>query len=156
MIYDDIYNIDAYRNLSKDIFAGLQFIQHADVNVEEGVYPVNERARAIVSKYDTLQQNPHGYEAHRQYIDIQYLAKGEEIIKVAPVLQMVEVKPYDARTDYALYGLGKHTSHTCDLLVSHGFFCILFPRDAHMPQLCVKEPEKVTKIVVKVEMPGGV
>lgn len=41
-----------------------------------GVHELSPRVKAIVSEYTTKEENANGYEAHRRFIDIQYLLKG--------------------------------------------------------------------------------
>lgn len=38
------------------------------------------------------------------------------------------------------------------MTIGDGFFAVFYPQDCHMPQLCVDEPMKVKKVVVKVEI----
>ena len=72
MILDKLENIEIYKGLSSDIYEGLKFIKAADKNIEIGVYPINERVKAIVSEYETIENFSRGYEAHLHVIDIQY------------------------------------------------------------------------------------
>ena len=106
--------------------------------------------KAIVSKYETKQENEHGYEAHKKYIDIQYLLSGEERIACLPIERLKEKQPYSEQSDAAFYSadLSLQPSY---LSLLPGYFAVFFPQDGHMPQLSVGEPMKVKKIVVKVE-----
>ena len=40
MVVDTLRNINLYKGLSPDIYAGLQFLANADENIELGVYPI--------------------------------------------------------------------------------------------------------------------
>lgn len=94
--------------------------------------------------------NEYGYEAHRENIDIQYLIAGEETIHCLPLEYLKETNPYDKEKDAAFYE--EANSKPQELLLGNGYFAILFPQDGHMPQLCVNEPVKVRKVVVKVKI----
>lgn len=149
MIYDHINNLETYASLSPDILVGLEFLRDAKPDTENGVYQLNPRVKAIVSEYETKPQNENGYEAHRQYIDIQYTLKGQERIACLPIEKLTETKPYSEEGDCALYSA--YTIHQPSYLsLQPGYFAIFFPQDGHMPSLSSASPEPVKKVVVKV------
>ena len=150
MIYDKINNISFYKGLSTDIYEGLLFLNAATKDLDNGVYIVNPRVKAIVSDYTTKELNEYGYEAHREFIDIQYLISGEEKICCLPLEYLQETKPYNEEHDAAFYEEANIKPQ--ELLIGNGYFTILFPHDGHMPQLCAKEPTAVKKVVVKVKI----
>ena len=165
MIYDKIKNIELYKGLSDDIYAGLKYLKEMSPDIAPGTYEINPRVKAFVSEYTTKRENENGYEAHQKNIDIQYLLKGTEKIACLPVDELQEIQPYNEDTDAAFYesnlrpltlDLRPLTSDlrplTFDLrpLTS---FALFFPQDAHMPQLCIDTPEEVKKVVIKVKIP---
>ena len=150
MIYDKIDNIKTYTGISEDILLGLKWLKDASPNVENGVYEITPRVKAIVSEYTPKECNENGYEAHRDYIDIQYMISGEERICCLPLEYLKETKTYDEEIDAAFYV--ERGIKPQDLFLGNGYFAILFPQDGHMPQLCVDEPQNVKKVVVKVKI----
>lgn len=150
MIYDKLNNIALFKGLSTDIYEGLLFLNTASKDLENGVYVINPRVKAIVSEYTTKEVNEYGYEAHREYIDIQYLITGEEKICCLPLEYLQETKPYNEENDAAFYK--EATFKSQELIIGNGYLTILFPQDGHMPQMCVKEPSTVKKVVVKVKI----
>lgn len=105
---------------------------------------------AIVSEYDTKPLKENGYEAHRQYIDIQYLLSGKETICSLPLEYLKETKPYCEEKDATFYEeCGVEGQR---MMVGNVYFIIYFSQDGHMPGLCVGEPEKVKTVVVKVKI----
>ncbi len=150
MIYDKIENIKTYAGISDDIRLGLEYLRDVNPDVEKGVYELSPRVRAIVSEYDTKVQNECGYEAHREYIDIQYLICGVEKISCLPLERLKVTQEYSGEKDAAFYS-GTDTK-PIDLLLGNGFFAIFFPQDGHMPQLCIDAPKAVKKVVVKVKV----
>ena len=150
MIYDKLDNIELYKGISDDIYAGLQYLRVIDADIAVGTYEISPRAKAIVSEYETKAENTYGFEAHRKNIDIQYLVKGEEKISSLPLEYLKESKTYDENIDAAFYV--ERGIKPQELLLGNGFFAILFPQDGHMPQLCVNEPKNVKKVVVKVKI----
>lgn len=151
MIYDNLTNIDIYKGLSTDIYTGLLFLNQAKPDIENGTFLLNSRVKAIVSEYETKRVNDCGYEAHRRFIDIQCVLKGEEKVACLPIERLKETKPYSEEIEAAFYSAD--TNHqTTDLSLQPGYFAIFFPQDGHMPQLCIDEPQMVKKVVVKVEV----
>jgi len=151
MVYDKLDNIEIYKGLSDDIYEGLTFLRDAATDIDNGIYQLNPHVKAIVSEYETKTENENGFEAHRQFIDIQALLKGEERIDFLPIEKLKETKPYSEDNDVAFYSADITPQ---ELMIGDGYFTILYPHDAHMPQLCVNEPMKVKKVVIKVEIPA--
>ena len=143
MIYDKIDNLETYSGISEDIRRGLEWLRDVNPNIENGVYELSSRIKAIVSEYTTKEINENGYEAHRKNIDIQYLPSGEERIVCLSLEYLKETKPYNEEQDAAFYE--EATIKPQELLIGNSYFAILFPQDGHMPQLCVNEPRGVKK-----------
>ena len=150
MIYDSLDNLELYKSLSSNIYEGLVFLKNAAPDIACGVHQINPKVRAIVSEYETLLENPYGYEAHRRFLDIQFLLKGEEKVCCLPLEKLKETKPYNPDNDAAFYTADGATH--IDLPIGGGYFTILYPQDGHMPQVCLKGPIPVKKIVVKIEI----
>ena len=149
MVYDSIDNIELYKGFSEDIYLGLQFLKNTTPDIENGVHELSPRVKALVSEYKTKEVNEYGFEAHKKFIDIQFLLKGSEKICCLPLDQLIETKPYSEENDAAFY-----TANTkpIEMTLGDGYFAIFFPQDGHMPQLCVDVPADVKKVVVKVRI----
>jgi len=101
---------------------------------------------ALVQEYTTKPAEAGQWEAHRRYIDVQYLVRGCERIGFAPV-ETLQAGAYIPEKDFLpLSGPGS------SLDLSAGYFAVFYPEDAHMPGLAVKGPESVKKVVVKVRV----
>lgn len=150
MIVDQLKNIDIYKGVSADIYAGLQFLATVSPDIELGTYPINERVKAIVSEYSTIENFERGYEAHKHVIDIQYPVIGLERVKWSPVEGMKINIPYDAEKDRTFYKdplpQGTHVD------IGNGIFAIMFPGDGHGPQHYVNKPELIKKVTIKVSI----
>jgi YhcH/YjgK/YiaL family protein len=104
---------------------------------------------APVSEYLTKNEEDARYEAHRKYIDIQYVVSGKELIGVAPMSQKKDVlEPYDATKDIEFLTVAQGENH----LATPDRFFIFFPEDAHRPGLKDGENLPVRKVVVKVKI----
>lgn len=150
MVYDKIDNIETYKGLSDDIYEGLKFLKNASADLACGVHEINPRVKAIVSEYDTKAVNENGFEAHKKFIDIQYLLKGKEKNCCIPIEKLKETKPYKEEIDAAFYDEAEVL--TQELMLGDGYFAVYWPQDGHMPCLKVEETETVKKVVLKVEI----
>lgn len=102
-----------------------------------------------VSEYNTKNEQDARYEAHKKYIDIQYVARGIERIGIAPMSSVDSVlQAYDATKDVEFIRVKTGTTFIAD----PGNFFVFFPEDAHMPGLNFDSIAPVKKIVVKVKV----
>lgn len=150
MVVDLLKNIELYRGLSPDIFAGLQFLVNAKEDIELGIYPINDNVKAIVSSYSTVEEFERGYESHKKVIDIQYPIIGLERIKWSPIVNMNINIPYDKAKDRTFFkdpsAQGTHVD------IGNGIFAIMLPEDGHGPQHKVGVKEVIKKITIKVSI----
>ena len=149
MIYDNLSNIDLYKGLSPDIYEGLMFVREADATIDNGVYQINPKVKAIVSEYETKMENEYGYEAHKKFIDIQYTLKGQERVACLPLDKLTGIKPYSEEKDAAFFTAN---IQPMEMSIGDGYFAIFYPQDGHMPQLGINNPTMVKKVVVKVQI----
>lgn len=149
MIYDKADNIEIYAAISEDLRLGLEFLRDIDPGIEKGVHQLSPRVRAIVSEYSTKPENEYGYEAHREYIDIQYLISGEEKIASLPLEYLKETKAYNPDVDAAFYKEAEVRPQ--ESIIGNRYFAVYFPQDGHMPGLAVTAPSQVKKVVVKIK-----
>ena len=84
------------------------------------------------------------WEAHRRYIDVQYVHVGGEHLGHAHLSTLVAGE-YDADRD-----LVPATGSGSLVALAAGSFAILWPQDAHRPGVAVDAPRHVRKVVLKV------
>ncbi|MBW6500109.1 MAG: YhcH/YjgK/YiaL family protein [Bacteroidales bacterium] len=100
-----------------------------------------------VSEYLTKNPEEAYYEAHRKYIDIQYVVSGKELIGITPLSMKNEIiESYDPERDIEFFTVSSENN----LSATPDRFFIFFPGDAHRPGLRDGENAMVKKIVVKV------
>ena len=107
-----------------------------------------DRIFALPQGYQTRPAAQCRWEAHRRYIDIQYVVTGREAMGYAPLSTLKPTTDFDQAKDVGFYdGTGSI------ITVEAGMFAIFFPHDAHMPCMQVTgRPEPVRKVVVKVAL----
>ncbi len=150
MILDSLKNIEIYKGLSPDIYAGLQFLQTSTADIALGEYPINNNTKAIVSEYETVESFTRGYEAHKHVIDIQYPVRGLERVKWSNLQGMNVNIPYDEKKDRTFYKDPSPQGTQVD--IGNGIFAIMFPEDGHSPQHYIEKPELIKKITIKISI----
>lgn len=158
MIIDQLSNVDSAFydgllrrhggsfKLAERLMLGLKFLKEGDVLslLPSRIELDGNKVFAMIQHYDTKPKEQGVWEAHRKYIDIQYVAQGQELMGYAN-LEHLQAGDYDAEKDFVLLkGEGSY------VLMKPGTFVILGPQDAHIPQVAVDVPQPVKKVVVKV------
>ena len=131
---------------------GLNYLLQArGANLSDGRCEIDgEQVYALVQSYQTLPMSEAKYEAHRSYIDIQYILSGTEVMGWAPLDQLQITQDYQPEKDI-LFGTCAPQSIT-PLVVAAGQAAVFFPEDAHAPKLALGSPAQVKKIVVKIQI----
>jgi YhcH/YjgK/YiaL family protein len=146
MVSDLLANAHLYTALGPGIANGLRFLAETDLaGLAPGRHQLDgARLYALVSDYPPKPLAEGRWEAHRRYVDLQYVVSGVERIGVAPIDRLTP-GDYDADRDMQwLDGAGDY------LTVGAGQFVILWPGDAHMPGIAAGVPGPVRKVVVKI------
>jgi len=103
-----------------------------------------DKVFAMIQHYETKPKEQGVWEAHRKYIDVQYVVEGQELMGYAN-LGHLNANEYNAEKDFlSAQGEGSF------VLMKPGTFVILTPQDAHIPQMAVDVPQPVKKVVIKV------
>lgn len=149
MIIDKIENISIYKNIP-DI--ARNFILNLKNEAPSlGKHVLSDSIYANVETYETKLLNNGKFEAHKDYIDIQILLKGQEQIFIAPQNGLTVSEPYDAKRDIEFYSDDISFSQSVKLDGTN--FVMLFPHEAHAPQISIDEKvENVLKVVVKIKI----
>ncbi|MBO4940895.1 MAG: YhcH/YjgK/YiaL family protein [Clostridia bacterium] len=149
MIYDLIENKDLYLGLGEKYKKAFDFILKASVELPApGKYVIDgDDVYANVSEYDT-KTGEVVYEAHKDYVDIQYLISGHENIYWKNIKDCTVTTDYNDEKDCALLT----AENPVVLDMQRGNFAILFPDDVHAPCRTAGEVSHVHKIVVKVKV----
>lgn len=131
----------------------LRFLsQHDFKNMPDGKYSIHgEDSYAILQRYETRVPESGKPEAHRQYVDIQYIVEGREELgwcPMSPELKVVE--PYNQEKDIVFFD---NLIPISGVTLEEGSFAVLYPTDVHRPCGTVGDiPTHVTKVVVKISV----
>ncbi|MBP5286545.1 MAG: YhcH/YjgK/YiaL family protein [Elusimicrobiales bacterium] len=139
-------------NLSPRMRKAVDFLLKPETaSLPDGTYPVDGRkVYAQIQTYMTAEPKKILFEAHKKYLDIQYVVEGQEIINCVNLEDLDIVRPYEEKFDIC-FGLAS-PSASIPLRLLPGDMTVFFPEHAHAPKLPLGGPRKVKKIVVKVSV----
>ncbi len=116
------------------------------INAFEKVALDNNNFR-LEQVYNSKNREDCFFESHRQYIDVQFILEGEEIIEVSNINNLEIDFKYNNGMDLLKY---KPTLNPSIIKLKKGDVAIFFPQDAYMPCVKLNKSQKVVKTVVKV------
>ncbi len=148
MIVDQLKNVALYKS-DKKLARALEYLAKTDFSkVPTGKVVIDgDNLFALVQEYDTRLREKAQFEAHRKYIDVQYVVAGTEQLGYAHLSALKSAVAYDAGNDAQML-----TGEGSFITASAGTFLVFFPEDAHMPGLAIGKPKPVRKVVVKVKV----
>jgi biofilm protein TabA len=151
MILDTIANTRLYLGLHARFAKAFEILRDKTLSQkEDGKYLVDgEKIYYTLQRYTTKPLNEGKLEAHRKYIDIQFLLEGREILGYAPLKGLTTAEEYNPAKDIAFYETPEQITK---VILEPGLFCILFPDDAHLPCRQLAGPTEVLKVVIKIQI----
>jgi len=108
---------------------------------------IDENNFGLEQVYNSKERESCFFESHKQYIDVQFILEGEEIIEVANSSELSIDMPYSKEMDLMKYTM---TNNSSIVKLKKGDVAIFYPEDAHMPCVTLSKSLKVVKTVVKV------
>ena len=151
MVLDTLMQAEKYYGLSEGIRKGLEYLQKTDFEqVQDGVHELEGKDIFVsITSYQTKETAR--FEAHEEYIDIQYVIAGSgEIVSYALVTTLGERT--DAVKEKDIYFYDNADTQATDLYLLEGMFAIFMPQDGHKPGLKIETSKPIRKAVVKVRV----
>lgn len=148
MILDLIDHQQFYRGMVPGLDAGFDFLKRTDLaTLEDGRHAIDgDRVFALIARGPGVGREQAMLEAHRKYLDIQFVIAGVDQIGWRPIAECTRPRePYSDEKDLVFFYDRPET--WCK--VPAGAFTIFLPQDAHAPLGCENE---VHKAVVKIRL----
>src|SRR4051812_21972239 len=140
MILDTFENAHRYKNLGERLGCALDFLAQPESRLLEPPATGSENSLrvavrgdeifALVQRYQAKSHAEAFWEAHRKYIDIQWVIEGVESMGHAHVDSLRTLREYDANKDYTMLSPPEGDQGNSMLRVSAGMFAIFMPHDA--------------------------
>lgn len=150
MIIDSLNNASLYTDMHPLFSQAFGWLASTNLqNLENGRFELSgDQLFAIVQSYETKSADTEQMEAHKRYIDIQYMIDGEEQIGHAFLKDQPVTKEYSREDDYWL----TDALPSFFTKLTAGNFMIFYPTDLHMPCIQTYVKQNVKKVVIKVEL----
>ena len=152
MITSTLDNLHWYKIISPHFKTAIEYALSTDFGpLPAGRYEIDgENVFAIINEYTTKAAAECDPETHRAYADIQIMIAGSENFGYSPLTDQQASVPYNPEKDVAFYALPEETISYITLGVRQ--FIIFFPSDIHQPEVFVRQPALVKKLVLKVSI----
>ncbi|MCL2566789.1 MAG: YhcH/YjgK/YiaL family protein [Alphaproteobacteria bacterium] len=147
MIVDYLKNKNLYTD--SKIQKILNFIAETDFSkIESDKITIDDDNFFMISNITTKDVSEGFWESHRKYIDIHYVLSGEELIGYENISELKVDKNYNEDKDLITYfGSMKNSIH-----LKPGMFVLVYPEDAHMPNVSPNgTAAALKKIVFKIK-----
>ncbi len=144
MIYDNICNIENYKNDSKLYDALIVLKQFVDGEIYD------EKSIASISKQEcsTRLHEEAKLENHHKYIDIHYVITGAEKILVSTRNDLERISEFSEENDCELFAIPNDVE---SVELKSGEFLVVYQGESHAPKVAISGERKIiTKVVVKV------
>lgn len=105
-------------------------------------YPLSNGNKFFIAVGTT--KEPDVAEAHRKFLDIQYIVKGKEVMGWADLADCKLEGEFSEEKD-----IGFYSGDFEFITINEGVCYVVFPEDAHMPSRHLDVPNDYVKIVVK-------
>ena len=114
---------------------------------EPATYPLSGSNKILVQKVTTKAWETSQLEAHREFLDIQYILEGGETVGWAPLDTLTLSGEFNTAKDKGMYA-----GH-CDFMdIAEGYCYVVYPEDAHMPGSHLEKAQDYTKLVIKLKV----
>lgn len=131
-LWDKVFNFMATHDITK---------------MENGKYDIDgQHCWATISRYLPKQPSELKAENHHKYVDLQFVADGNEMMGLAGPKAKV-IQPYVEKNDIMFYDTSDMTYYPA---VPNRYF-LFFPGDKHQPSVAYGTQKESTKIVFKIE-----
>ena len=151
MIYDQIKNLSSYRQILPGIAAVESFLRDTDIlTLEAGKIQLGGGVVCNVNRYEPKAESK--WEAHRNYIDLQYVVRGAETMVYASLDDALDADEYNTEKDLQFFG---GADRAVTMTFRDDDFALFFPQDVHMPGLKNEETNgEILKLVFKIPTPA--
>ena len=116
-------------------------------SMEPATIPLSNGGKILVQQGTTKSCVGQEIEAHREFLDIQYIVSGEETVGWAPIDALTPSGAFDTAKDK-----GKYSGSFDFMTVRAGYCYVVFPEDGHMPGVHLDAPANFKKAVVKLKV----
>ena len=134
MIFGNINQEKTYEFLPENVKACFKYVKEYDFNI-------------LVAEYTTVKREERFWEAHKAYLDIHILVKGEETIDIN-FIENMKLGEYKEADDF----LPMEGDMQASITLKPGDFLICYPEDAHRTGVIATKVSDLKKGIFKVKI----
>lgn len=154
MIIEKLESAGTYGWIAQELAKALDYLKNTDLKtLPSGRTEIDgDRMFAVVQDYTTSGEEELKFEAHRAYLDVQYIVAGTEKILVSSLQNFhQEAVPYRPDEDIVFY---EETPKSVALILQEGDYAVFTPEDCHKTRCDAdgKQKQKVKKVIVKIKI----
>lgn len=112
-----------------------------------GTIALSDGNRILVQEGVTKPVQGRLCEAHRRFLDVQYIVEGEETVGWAPLESLTLDGEFNTAGD-----IGMYAGPVDFMRIGAGYCYVAFPEDAHMPGSHLDVPHAYKKLVLKLKV----
>ena len=109
--------------------------------------PLSGGNKILIQEYTTKDGNAQKVEAHREFLALQYIFEGEELVGWAPLDTLTPADEYNPAKDKQMF-----TGHVDFMRIPAGYCYVVYPEDGHMPGSHLDTPKTSKKLIVKLKV----
>lgn len=149
MIFGNLKYADKYDFLTEKIKACFTYAREHDLTTyEKGGYKINgDEFFVNIENYATVKREERFWEAHKAYLDIHILVKGEETIDIN-FIENMKLGEYKEADDF----LSMEGDMQASVTLKPGDFLICYPEDAHRTGVIATKVSDLKKGIFKVKI----
>lgn len=149
MIFGNLKHLNDYPFLDEAVKECFEYAKTHDLlSYEKGSHPIDgERLYVNIAEYETTVPENRFWEAHKQYLDLHLMLRGEERIDIA-FIENSKLKEYVEKDDF----LPLDGCAIASVSLKKNDFLICYPQDGHMTGLAVCEPMNLKKAIFKIRI----
>ena len=152
MIIDKLENACFYYGFGDKFEKAFEFLKETNLKeMENGRYEIDgDEIYVALQDYNTKPEVDGKFEAHKEYIDIQFIVTGEEKLGYGNIEHYTPTTEYDKEKDIVFLKNKEKENHF--VYAKENDFVIFAPQDAHMPCISIDKSTYVKKAVVKIKI----
>jgi biofilm protein TabA len=154
ILVDKLENAERYYGMNPGFEKAFTFLGRSDLaELPAGTYKIDDdRVFCMISRGPGRTRSEAKLEAHRKYIDIQYIITGKEEMGYKPTAKCkLPLTEYNPDRDIMFFNDKPDSWNT----VRAGSFAIFFPKDAHAPMVSKGDIHKAVIKVAVEQNPGN-
>jgi len=152
MIVDRLENIHAYGFVGGLLQAGCRFLQSFDRATADGRIDIQgDDCYALIQTVSPEGPERRRFEAHRRYLDVQWVFQGRECIYVDSSDGLTVDTQYEPANDIEFF---RDPPRPSTVILEPGDFALFYPQDAHKPCCYAGDSSRIRKVVLKILIGG--